>query len=382
MASLRSVCRRTAASGRPALANALHLVPDPRSLAQAIIDTVRAPLLVLDEDLCVIAASRSYYAIFRTDEQAALGRSLYDLAAAQWDVPDLRGLLDKVVKDRATIEAYEIQIVVPEIGTRTLLLDARTVFYADHRSTSFLLGFEDVTELRAAKRLADEAMLQKTMLLQEMRHRVANSLQIIASILMLKARAVASEEIRDHLKDAHRRVMSVATVQAHLQAIAWGDDVEIGPYLTTLCEGLVRSMIHDTRPVALSVRAGAGAASSAQAVSLGLIVTELVINALKYAFPDGQGGEVMVDYGADAGGWRLSVSDNGRGMKTGAAPVGGGLGSRLIDALAAQLRGRIERSDLKPGLRVSIISDEPHAVADEAIALELARPGDFLAVAG
>ena len=162
----------------------LHQVPDPRSLAQAIIDTVRKPLLVLDEDLCVLAASRSYYSVFRTEEASVLGRSLYDLAAAQWDVPDLRGLLDKVVKDRATIEDYEIEIVVPEIGTRTLLLDARTVYYADHRSSSFLLGFEDVTELRAANHAKDEALVQKTMLLQEMRHRVANSLQIIASILI------------------------------------------------------------------------------------------------------------------------------------------------------------------------------------------------------
>ena len=69
------------------------------------------------------------------------------------------------------------------------------------------------------------------MLLQEMQHRVANSLQIIASILLLKARTVQSDETRLHLQDAHRRVMSVAAVQQHLQASRPGEQIAIGPYL-------------------------------------------------------------------------------------------------------------------------------------------------------
>lgn len=91
-----------------------------------------------------------------------------------------------------------------------------------------LLVLEDVTERRAAKREKDELLRQKELLLQGMRHRVANSLQIIASILVLKARTVQSEETRLHLHDAHRRVMSVAIVQKHLQASGRGEEIEIG----------------------------------------------------------------------------------------------------------------------------------------------------------
>ena len=336
----------------------LSSVPNPGSLAQAIIDTVRTPLLVLDADLRVLAASRSYYAMFGSDEATTVGRSLYGVSNGQWDVADLRGLVDKVLTTDATIEAYEIEFLLPQIGLRTLLLDARKVFYADKDVISVLLGFEDVTALRIATREKDEALQQKTMLLQEMHYRVANSLQIIASILLLKARAVGSEEIRGHLRDAHQRVMSVAAVQSHLQASSWGDRIDVAPYLTTLCESLAKSMIYDKRPVALSVNASGGLVSSAQATSLGLIVTELVINALKYAFGEGDIGHIAVNYTAEADRWTLSVADDERGLQSAAAnPDGTGLGSSLIAALAEQLGARVEHSDLAPGLTVTVIND-------------------------
>ena len=331
-------------------------VPDPGALAQAIIDTVRTPLLVLDEGLLVLVASRSYYAMFGGDPASIEGRSLYDLATGQWDVADLRDLVGKVLTSDATIEAYEIDILLPELGSRTLLLDARQVFYADRSDISLLFGFEDVTLLRSATHEKDEALRQKTMLVQEMHHRVANSLQIIASILLLKARGVAAGETRDHLHDAHRRVLSVAAVQSHLQASSSGDEIEVGPYLTTLCESLAKSMIHDDRPVVLSVQAGPGQASSAQATSLGLIVTELVINALKYAFDEGEAGTILVHYAAEGEHWILSVADDGRGVQAAAANAEVGLGSSLIHALAEQLGARVVRTDMKPGFSVAIVN--------------------------
>jgi two-component sensor histidine kinase len=218
-----------------------------------------------------------------------------------------------------------------------------------------LLAIEDVTEERGAEREMKELLAQKEVLLQEMQHRVANSLQIIASILLLKARTVQSEETRLHLHDAHQRVMSVAAVQQQLQASRHGESIELGSYLSRLCDSLAASMIGGTRPISLRVEAASGTASTGDAICLGLIVTELVINALKHAFlHDRNDGQIIVSYEASGAGWRLAVSDNG----TGKVPESKrGLGTSIVEALGRQLGSRVEVASGPQGTRVSIIHD-------------------------
>src|SRR3984893_2569611 len=192
--------------------------------------------LDLDGDLRVLAVSRSYYLTFRVYRQDVLGRPLYALGDGQWQIPALRILLEKIIPERAAMDAFEVEHEFPGIGRRVMLLNARAVFYADHARTTLLLAFEDVTERRAIERekeellrRTEELLRQKDVLLRELEHRVANSLQIIASILMLKARTVTSEETRQHLHDAHQRVMALAAVQGHLHGSERHDLIEIGP---------------------------------------------------------------------------------------------------------------------------------------------------------
>ena len=326
------------------------------ALANAIVDTVREPLLVLDQDLRVVAASRSFYLTFKVNRQDTEGRRLYTLGNGQWDVPALRLLLEQIVPEHKVMEAYEVEQAFPGIGRRTMLLNARKVFYEGNSHSTLLLAIEDITERRATERALRDLLEQKDMLLQEMSHRVANSLQIIASILLMKARTVQSEETRLHLQDAHQRVMSVAAVQQQLQAAAHGESIPIGPYLSKLCESLAASMIGESRPLSLKVLAEEGTASSSQAVSLGLIVTELVINALKHAFPvHKREGQVVVSYAVDGANWKLSVSDNGVGQADlRDSSNTGGLGTSLVQALAQQLEARVEGVSTSEGTTVAV----------------------------
>jgi two-component sensor histidine kinase len=336
--------------------SSLSAITDGHTLAEAIVETVRESLLVLDRDLRVVAASRSFYRTFRVEPQTTEGRMLYDLGDGQWNIPALRDLLENVIPKHRTIEAYEVEHEFPAIGRRMMLLNARQVFDDKHRGSILLLAIEDVTERREAEREKDDLLQQKEMLLQEMQHRVANTLQIIASILLLKARTVQSEETRVHLHDAHQRVMSVATVQQQLQASRHGDTIEIGPYIRKLCDSLADSMIGDRRPLSLTVQATAGSAVSSEAVSLGLIVTELVINALKHAFPGGGEGEILIKYDVDGADWRLSVADNGVGRRdNGGERTRVGLGTSIVEALAQQLKARVEVSSGPQGTSVAIV---------------------------
>src|SRR5664279_28539 len=162
------------------------------ALSHAIIDTVRDPLLVLDENQRITAASRSFYQTFKLDGQDLRGQVLFDIDGGQWNIPELRELLDTIAKDDATIDGYEVDREFPVIGRRTMLLNVRKVYYEKGTHSTVLLAFEDVTDRRAVDRQLEELLREKDMLLEEMQHRVANSLQIIASILLIKARTVQS----------------------------------------------------------------------------------------------------------------------------------------------------------------------------------------------
>jgi two-component sensor histidine kinase len=338
-----------------------HDAEDGRALAQAIVDTVREPLLVLDEDLRVAAASRSFYMTFQVSRQHTQGHLVYALGDGQWDIPALRELLEKIVPNRAVLDGYEVDHVFPIIGRRIMLLNARKVFYEDNSHTTLLLAFEDVTERRRTEQAVQDLLRQKELLVEEMQHRVANSLQIIASILLLKAGTVQSEETRQHLKDAHKRVISVAAVQQHLQATGRGEKIEIGPYLTKLCATLAQSMISDARPIELKVIADAGSMQSSEAVSVGLIVTEGVLNAIKHAFPDEQEErQIFVSYANSTSGWSVSVADNGLSsslaLPDDAKP---GLGTSIVKALAHQLSSVVETARSSNGTIVSVVHKTP-----------------------
>ena len=331
-------------------------IADALALAQGIVDTVREPVLVLDKDLRVIAASRSFYSAFKVSPEDTQGRLLYALGDGQWDIPKLRVLLENIIPEHGVMEGYEVEHEFPDLGQRTMCLNARQVFYKGGANRTILLGIEDVTERRILEREKEELLRQKGVLLEELQHRVANSLQIIASILLMKARAVQSQETRIHLEDAHQRVMSVAAVQKQLYASEATGSVEITPYLAKLCDSLATSMIGDTRPISLKVVGDGGSASSRQAESLGLIVTELVMNALKHAFPEIKTkGQITVAYDMVGMNWKLSVSDDGIGKADGAFAQGkSGLGTGIVKALSQQLDAQVETLAGPGGTIVSV----------------------------
>jgi len=343
---------------------ASHSAPPPESLlnlAFAVVDSSSTPLLLLDGDLVVITASASFCRAFHTDLAAALGQKIFALGAGEWDIPQFRVLLGATVSGDAAIDAYEMDMKALGGDIRSLVLNARKLNYGPTQPVRLLLAVTDVTDIRRNDRQKDELLREKAVLLQEVQHRVANSLQIIASVLMVSARKVQSEETRGHLHDAHHRVMSIAAVQQQL-AMTTQTEVKLAPYLAKLCESLGASMIYDHKTLTLEARTDDSSVDATASVSLGLIVTELVINALKHAFPRHHAGKVVVDYRSDGGDWTLSVSDNGVGMPT-TQPVKAGLGTSIVEALASRLDAEIHTLATNPGTMISVSHKQLQAAA-------------------
>ena len=324
------------------------------SLAMALIESSKAPLLLLDDDIVVIGASSSFCDAFNLDPAMVAGRRLADLGAGEWDVPQLSSLLRATIAGAAEIDAYEMDLVREGKRTCRLILSAHKLDYFDTEKVRVVLAATDVTAARLAERQKDDLVREKHVLLQELQHRVANSLQIIASVLMQSARRVQSDETRLHLRDAHNRVMSIATLQKQL-AVTELTRVELRTYLTDLCRSISASMIANPNELTLAAVVDDTSMKSDASVSIGLIVTELVINAIKHAFPaDVSHGEIIVSFAADEGGWLLSVSDNGVGMPAGQESAKPGLGTGIVDALSKQLDASVTVRQSNPGTRVEI----------------------------
>lgn len=335
------------------------------SLAMALIASSQAPLLLLDDELNLIAASHSFCRDFEVQPD---GRGLASLGEGEWNVPQLTSLLRATVSGVASIDSYEMDLVRKDREPRRLVVNAHRLDYFDADNIRLVVSVADVTAARLAEKVKDDLMREKQTLLQELQHRVANSLQIIASVLMQSARRVQSQETRTHLHNAHHRVMSIATMQRQLAASRLGD-VRLRAYFAELCESIGASMIADPDRLSLTTTVDESAVKADISVSLGLIVTELVINALKHAFPGHDpAGRIAVDYRTEGTDWTLSVSDDGIGFPTGVAGKPG-LGTGIVEALARQLGAGVTVTGTKPGTRVSIV----HGMAE---------PGRLVAQAG
>jgi two-component sensor histidine kinase len=175
-------------------------------------------------------------------------------------------------------------------------------------------------------------------LFDELNHRVKNNLGLVSSVLSMQARE-ADPAVADALRNAVARVHSIGDLHASLSKAHRTEDVDAGLYLSELGVNLSKSLLADDR-VRILVDAPSAVMSTDHALALGLVVSELVTNAVKYAYPPGQSGEIRVTLTSSADGAVLVIADDGRGLDPDAPPTEG-LGMRLVHSMVAQVGGSI-----------------------------------------
>ncbi|MES2860038.1 MAG: histidine kinase dimerization/phosphoacceptor domain -containing protein [Pseudomonadota bacterium] len=225
-------------------------------------------------------------------------------------------------------------------------------------------ALEDALLRRRLERENEEAQEQVRIardraeaMLREVNHRVGNSLQLVSTFMSLQLRHLADDGARSALKEAQARIEAVAHVHRRLYTSGDMETVDMQAYLDGLVDELSKSLGEDAASPNITLRAAAMRVSTDQAVSLGVVVTELVTNAVKYAYAAGETGEIRVILEPDSAGRAiLTVEDDGPGLGDG-KPKGTGLGGKIITAMASGLRSAVEFDGAHKGVRARLAFD-------------------------
>ena len=331
----------------------------------------QARILYIDDDagirrLAERALARRGFAVTTAGDGATgamlSGEQPFDLVAVDHYMPGLDGL-ETLARIRRRKDAPPV-IYVTGSDEGRIAVAALKAGAADYVVKSvgddffdLLAGtIENVLARAAAERgqkAAEESLRQSNMrleaLLKEMNHRVANSLQLVSAMVSLQARAL-SGPARQALNDTQRRIEAVGQVHRRLYTSDDVEQVDMQDYLGAIVEELGETWCGQNR--ALTFAADPVRLPTDRAVSLGVIVNELVGNACKYAYGPEGGGEIRVELRRDGDAFfLLAVEDDGMGMEPGAAPQGTGVGTRLLQAMAASLQSAIEYDPAHRGVR-------------------------------
>ena len=209
-----------------------------------------------------------------------------------------------------------------------------------------------ITELSEKQRELTESLEQREILAREIDHRVKNSLQIVAGVMMMQSRGIEDAAAKAAFQDTYTRVMSIARVHDALQHAQDAETVDLGETVRLLCGDIAAGLSDSADRLVVEAETGL-MAPSRMAVALALIATELITNAFKYAYAPGEHGPVIVGVSRRGAGFRLSVRDRGRGLPADwdtRPRKSGGLGMKVIRSMLSRVEAEmIVESDEGPG---------------------------------
>ena len=333
---------------------------EARHYAESIVDTVREPLIMLDKDLKVVSASRSFYETFKVNEAETENRYLFDLGNGQWNIQSLRRLLTEILPQKKVMEEYEVEHVFPSIGRKLMLLNARRI---DHYEI-MLLAIEDITDRKNAENLMKDESRRKNEFLASLAHELRNPLGAIKGGVELLSRAITQPDRMAQICDmVQRQLWHVLRLIDGLSDISSITEGKVKLHMEPLdLSTVAKDSIEAARPVMEEKKQEFVLQKPPDAIRvmgdstrLNQIIFNLLHNASKYT---PEGGKITLAIRKENNEARISVHDNGIGIAKEKQPrifdlymqvapatqgYGGlGIGLALVKKLADMHHGSVE----------------------------------------
>ncbi|MBN2466651.1 MAG: PAS domain-containing protein [Deltaproteobacteria bacterium] len=309
---------------------AVETALDARRYAETLVETVREPLVVLDDRLRVISANRSFFTTFRVLPEETVHKLIYEVGNNQWDIPRLRELLEEIIPRNTKFEAFEVEHDFKNIGHKTMVLNARRLKGANHETEMILLAIEDVTERRQAeKKLRKsgariQALNEEVLtMLMVVSHDIRNPLISIEATLKLLARGIyghMDESVKNTVIDLYGRINRLFGVAEDClgKTSAVAGDVDFERKMLDLREDIIDPVLAELsqemeqQDIVIDNRLGAIPANqipiNANRVWLKIVFRNLFSNAIKYG---GKGCTIAFGFEDHGSYYKLNVYNSG-----------------------------------------------------------------------
>lgn len=233
------------------------LVEAARDYANAIVETVRQPLLVLDRELRIVRANHCFYETFALTPAQAEQQSIFEVDDRVWDLPALRDLFANVLDRDTEFQDFEVAYSRASQPDRVLLFSARQL-RDDLHQQSILLAISDISDRRQAEIQIGDSLTEKEVLLREIHHRVKNNLQIVSSLLSLQSNRIDDPQAIEILQDSQNRVQAMALIHETLYRSLNLAALNFADYVQILVTNLFNSYDVDRSQISLQVNVPVG----------------------------------------------------------------------------------------------------------------------------